>query len=84
MNAHEKCGYFPATRNALKHDLIQHEIFIGDAECIDVDADPHGEMLAMIEKANHSSKTTISLYSIKLYASKKVLYFMFVINNVFI
>ena len=55
MNAREKRGYFPATRNALKHDLIRHEIVMGDDERIDVDADPHGEMLAIIEKANHSS-----------------------------
>ena len=55
MNAREKRGYFPATRNALKHDLIRHEIVMGDDERIAVDADPHGEMLTIIEKANHIS-----------------------------
>jgi len=42
-------------RNALKHGLIRHEIVMGDDECIDVDTDHHGEMLAITEKANHTS-----------------------------
>ena len=51
--AREKCGYCPATRTALDHDLIRHQIVFSEDGTIDMNADPHGEMLDILEKENH-------------------------------
>ena len=51
--ARDKCGYCPATRAALKHSLIRHQIVLSEDGTIDMNADPHGEMLDILEKANH-------------------------------
>ena len=51
--ARKKCGYCPATRTALDHDLIRHQIVLSEDGTIDMNADPHGEMLDILEKENH-------------------------------
>ena len=51
--AREKCEHCPATRKALDHALICHKIMLSEDGDIDMDADPHGEMLDILENKNH-------------------------------
>ena len=50
-----KCEYCPATRNALKHSLIHHEAVVGEDIELDLEADPLGQLLAIIEQSNHDA-----------------------------
>jgi hypothetical protein len=51
--AREKCGYCPATRNALNSSQIRHEVVAGEEDDIEEDSDPHGALLDQLEKENH-------------------------------
>lgn len=53
--AREKCGYCPATRQALKSDRIRHEIVETADGDVDCDADPYGALLSILEKDNHEA-----------------------------
>jgi hypothetical protein len=51
--AREKCGYFPATQNALKSDHIRHEIVEDEDENIGVGDGSYALMLDELEQQNH-------------------------------
>ena len=53
--AREKCGYFPATRNALRSDRLRHEIVEDEDGEVDEEKDPYGSMLDTLEQQNHST-----------------------------
>ena len=53
--ARKKCGYLPATREALKSPKLRHEVFYGEDGGVDVEADPYGEMLQELERQNHTA-----------------------------
>ena len=51
-SAREKCGYCPATRNALKSDRLRHEIV--ETEGTEVESgDPYSSLISMMEQDNH-------------------------------
>jgi hypothetical protein len=51
--AREKCGYFPATRNALKSDRIRHEIVEDEDGNIGDEDGSYALMLDELEQQNH-------------------------------
>jgi hypothetical protein len=51
--AREKCGYFPATRNALKSDRIRHEIVEDEDGNIGNEDGSYASMLDELEQQNH-------------------------------
>jgi hypothetical protein len=53
LRARKKCGYWPATRNALKSSQIRHEVVEGDENEIDEEADTLGALYNNLEKLNH-------------------------------
>jgi hypothetical protein len=53
--AREKCGYCPATRQALKSDRIRHEIVETADGDVDCGADPYGKLLSILEEDNHKA-----------------------------
>jgi hypothetical protein len=50
--ARVKCGYCPATRNALMSDRIRHEVYMND-NGVDEERDPLGVLYDELEKQNH-------------------------------
>jgi hypothetical protein len=52
--ARKKCGYSPATRNALKSSQIRHEVIEADDGNPNEEADPLGPLLDELEKQNHA------------------------------
>ena len=52
--ARVKCGYCPATRNALNSSQIRHEVVAGEENDIEENSDPHGALLDQLEKENHA------------------------------
>ena len=52
-----KCGYFPASRSALKSEQIRHQIVEDAAGDVDNEADPLGVLYEMMEKDNIASTT---------------------------
>jgi hypothetical protein len=52
-HARVKCGYCPATRNALMSDRIRHEVYESD-DGIDEERDPLGVLYDELEKQNHA------------------------------
>jgi len=53
--AYKKCGYCPATRNALDSNQIRHEIVMDEEGEVDDEADPYGRLLSLIEERNHEA-----------------------------
>jgi hypothetical protein len=53
--AREKCGYFPASRNALRSDRLRHEIVEDEDGEVDEEEDPYGSMLEALEQQNHDT-----------------------------
>jgi hypothetical protein len=59
MRAHEKCGYCPATRNALKASRLRHETYEetssegGFELTTQEELDPEGALVALVEQLNH-------------------------------
>ena len=53
--AREKCGYCPATRNALRHPKIRSKIPVGVEDQEDSLEDPMIENLLLVEKINHDA-----------------------------
>ena len=53
INTREKIGYFPATRRALNHELVCHNIVEDKDGGIDSLSDPMGEIYNIIERESH-------------------------------
>ena len=48
----QKCGYAPATRNALLSKKVCHKVVMTEDGHIDLEADPYGKLLEELEKQN--------------------------------
>jgi hypothetical protein len=57
--AREKCGYFPATPNALKSDHIRHEIVEDKDGNIGDEDGSYASMLDELEQQNHRMVDTL-------------------------
>jgi hypothetical protein len=55
QKAREKCGYFPATRNALRSDRLRHELVEGEDEAVNEEEESYGSILEKLEQQNHSA-----------------------------
>jgi hypothetical protein len=53
--AREKCGYFPATRNALRSDRLRHEIAEDEDGEVDEEEHSYVSILEMLQQQNHDT-----------------------------